>query len=611
MSFKYLSEDQRARYRRFLADPSPEDLERFFYLDAVALAEVAKKRGPHNRIGWAVQWGTVRMLGTFLADPGDVPHVAVEYVAEQVGVADPSCIKNYPERLPTQHEHAREIRGLLGYREFAEAEAEVRTFVASRATQTRDSRRELFDRAVLWLIGGRVLLPGITTLAPLVTSVRAEQLAAINDHLAEQTPLAMRRERLYTLVVPEGKKVSPLEWMRTAVAKVSGTGMKEALDRSSAVWAFGAGAVDAGGVAPVKLTELAAYGMHAKAPKIEQLKGTRRVATLLATMRHLEGVSVDDALLLFELLMTTKLLARAGRGGAGCAGDDGAGDDRADRVGGADRAAGGRARGDQGVPSGGGGRRGSGVAGGADEQVRLGARVRGAAGRDDSLGRHGRRVPGDRGVAGLAPGPGVRQARGDPAHRGAQGPGVGFVAAAGVRQPRPRRRADRPACLHILRAGGLVVGVAQQGRVRRRRGQVRRPEGQAHPGRPVERALGQHPDRPRPGRRPRHAPAQARGRPGRGVPGTRRQPGRQPGHHDQGRPAEPGEAGGGPAAGGLPGRGRRGDEEAAANRLPRTAAGGPRPHRHVRRVRPHLRVDVPPGGPGHQPRRPDGGPLPI
>jgi len=28
MSFQYLSEDQRARYRRFLTDPSPEDLER-------------------------------------------------------------------------------------------------------------------------------------------------------------------------------------------------------------------------------------------------------------------------------------------------------------------------------------------------------------------------------------------------------------------------------------------------------------------------------------------------------------------------------------------------------------------------------------------------------
>ncbi|MER5627304.1 DUF4158 domain-containing protein [Streptosporangium sp. NPDC002544] len=313
MSFEYLSGEQQARYRRFLTDPSPGDLERFFYLDAAALAEVAKKRRDHNRLGFGVQWGTVRMLGTFLSDAGDVPHVAVEFVAEQLSVTDPSCIKHYRERLPTQHQHAREIRALLGYREFAEAEAELRTFVASRAAQTRDSRRELFDRAVVWLIEGRVLLPGITTLAALIAGVRAERQVAINDHLVEQTPLEMRRELLDTLVVPHGKKVSPLEWMRTAVVNVSGLGMKEALGRSSTVWAFGAGAVDAGGVAPVKMAELAAYGMHAKAPKIERLKGTRRVATLLATMRHLEGVSVDDALLLFDLLMATKLLARAAR----------------------------------------------------------------------------------------------------------------------------------------------------------------------------------------------------------------------------------------------------------------------------------------------------------
>ncbi|GAA1626397.1 hypothetical protein GCM10009733_023920 [Nonomuraea maheshkhaliensis] len=108
------------------------------------------------------------------------------------------------------------------------------------------------------------MLPGVTTLAPLVTNVRAEQLAAVNEHLVEQTPVEMRRELLETLVVPAGKKVSPLEWMRTAVALVSGAGMKEALNRSVAVWAFGAGAGDVGGVAPVKLTELAAYGLSTK-----------------------------------------------------------------------------------------------------------------------------------------------------------------------------------------------------------------------------------------------------------------------------------------------------------------------------------------------------------
>jgi hypothetical protein len=66
-----------------------------------------------------------------------------------------------------------------------------------------------------------------------------------------------------------------LEWMRTPVTKLSGTGMLDALDRSSYVLGLGTGAVDVSGVAPVKLAELAAYGMTAKAPKIRQLKGAR------------------------------------------------------------------------------------------------------------------------------------------------------------------------------------------------------------------------------------------------------------------------------------------------------------------------------------------------
>ncbi|MEV4013510.1 hypothetical protein AB0J35_23695 [Nonomuraea angiospora] len=37
------------------------------------------------------------------------------------------------------------------------------------------------------------------------------------------------------------------------------------------------------------------YGLHAKAAKIKQLQGERRVATLVATVRELESSSVDDA----------------------------------------------------------------------------------------------------------------------------------------------------------------------------------------------------------------------------------------------------------------------------------------------------------------------------
>src|SRR5260370_37710045 len=39
----------------------------------------------------------------------------------------------------------------------------------------------------------------------------------------------------------------------------------------------------------------------------------RRLATLVATVGHLEGKSIDDALELLDLLMTTELLGRAQR----------------------------------------------------------------------------------------------------------------------------------------------------------------------------------------------------------------------------------------------------------------------------------------------------------
>lgn len=61
-----------SRHGRFVADPAAEELEKFFFLDEAALAEARDRRRAHNRLGWAVQWGTVRMLGTFLTDSGPV-----------------------------------------------------------------------------------------------------------------------------------------------------------------------------------------------------------------------------------------------------------------------------------------------------------------------------------------------------------------------------------------------------------------------------------------------------------------------------------------------------------------------------------------------------------
>ncbi|MEU4332702.1 DUF4158 domain-containing protein [Nonomuraea dietziae] len=57
-----------ARGRRFRPEVSVAELEQFFRLDVKALEALAGKRRSATKLGWAVQWATVRMLGTFLAE---------------------------------------------------------------------------------------------------------------------------------------------------------------------------------------------------------------------------------------------------------------------------------------------------------------------------------------------------------------------------------------------------------------------------------------------------------------------------------------------------------------------------------------------------------------
>ncbi|MGK5555971.1 Tn3 family transposase [Actinomadura kijaniata] len=221
-------------------------------MDQAALEQVGERRSPATKLGWAVQWGTVRMLGVFLTeDPTAVPAGAVEFVAGQIGVGA-GAFAEYGRRGQTVYEHSWQIRELLGYRDFAEAEAEVRRHVAARAWSTTDGPRALFDRAVVYMLKERVLLPGITVLTRLVGEVRRQENLRLFDLLAERTQPRppWRCERCYRSRRTGGCR----SW--------SGCGE---LDRVSEIAGLGTGRVEVDPAPAVKLAALARYGMASKA----------------------------------------------------------------------------------------------------------------------------------------------------------------------------------------------------------------------------------------------------------------------------------------------------------------------------------------------------------
>ncbi|MEV6868811.1 DUF4158 domain-containing protein [Streptosporangium subroseum] len=330
MPVDFLSDDVVAKYGRFHGPPSRMAMEKLFFLDDADLKLINRRRqrGDHVRLGFALQLTTVRYLGTFLADPLDVPIEVVDVLAAQLDIADPSCVKRYTERRNTRFEHAEEIRKAGSLTHFSEVEDELTAWVDARAWMFEEGPTAIFHGAVKWLAERRVLLPGISTLTRLIAHVREQAIGRLWEALNEVLTSEQRRVLVMLLEIQPGMRMSDLERWRIGPARASGPEMVKALKLVREISAAGFGKIELGAQMPRRrLAELARYGMGAKPSQLKRHPEPRKLATLLATVRHLEAKAVDDALELLDLLEVEggvvgdrpggaqlHLAARAGRG---------------------------------------------------------------------------------------------------------------------------------------------------------------------------------------------------------------------------------------------------------------------------------------------------------
>jgi hypothetical protein len=319
MPVESLTDEQATAFGSFADEPTRSELERFFFLDDEDRKLIAKRRGDHNRLGFALQMCTVRYIGLFLEDPLAVPWPVVEHLAAQLEIGDASQIKRYTERQMTAYEHAWEIREAYGYHLYEDhgQGRKFRSFLHGRAwTAHAEGPRALFDHSVGWLRRNRVLLPGVSVLAREVAEVRRiaeERLHATVAKKVRRADAALPGDLVATLKTPEGRRYSELERMRRPPTRTTGTAMKGALQRVEDIAAFQVGRVKLDKIPPNRLSAPARYGLGTKAAKLERAPEPKRTAMLTAVMRHLEAKAIDDALDLFEILMATRLISAAKR----------------------------------------------------------------------------------------------------------------------------------------------------------------------------------------------------------------------------------------------------------------------------------------------------------
>lgn len=308
MPVEFLSDEQAARYGRYQADPNAEQLTRYFYLSPADVQFLAQRRRAANKLGCALQLGTLRFLGTFLAEPTQVPAVVVQTLATQLGV-DPAEIAGYRKRPNTWHEHQPRILAYLGYQPYdARQSFRLTRWLYAQVLTSTVRPSVLVDLATAHLVAQRVVLPGVTVLARLIARVRERTGRHLYRQLYTRLTEPQRVALEALLTVPVGERLTQLELLRTPPTRVSAPALVAALHRVDQIRALGVSAVPVADLPEARLARLARHAQLAWAQTLVRMGEERRLATLLVFIQALERTATDDLLDLFDNLLTSLAL---------------------------------------------------------------------------------------------------------------------------------------------------------------------------------------------------------------------------------------------------------------------------------------------------------------
>ena len=302
-------------YGQFTRELSADELAGCFCFSDDDQRVIARRRGGANRLGFAVQLGTVRYLGRFLENPAAVPAQVVGWTAREISVSASVDLAAYGEG-EWRWSHQAEIRRVYGYRPFSseDVEPELVEWLRARAWVTAESSRPLFARATELLTGRRILLPGWSTLWRLVGAAR-ESADERGWNMLAATLTDEQRERLERLLhVTAGHRVTDLERLRMAPVEPTIKGLIAALERLQElrVLANGLGGLEA--LPPARLRVLMVAAERQRSGELADLRESRRLASLMAFAITAAERGQDDALEHFDRLHGDLLLRAAAAG---------------------------------------------------------------------------------------------------------------------------------------------------------------------------------------------------------------------------------------------------------------------------------------------------------
>jgi hypothetical protein len=240
-----------------------------------------------------------------LPNPLDVPTNIINYLAVQLNITETSCLAHYLERSNTQWEHTEIIKQNYRYQDFNSQPQHWRLirWLYERAWVSAESPSVLFDVTTAQLLENKILLPGVTILARLITTIRERVQQRLYLKLSK-LPSPQQIESLESLLkLTENNRQTPLEQWRSSPTHSSSNSLVKTLNRLENIRALAIGTLDISNIPPIRLKALAQTAFTVRLQAITRMPSAKRIALLVAFIYTLEATTTDDILTILELLV--------------------------------------------------------------------------------------------------------------------------------------------------------------------------------------------------------------------------------------------------------------------------------------------------------------------
>jgi len=267
-------------------------------------SEIEKRRGDHNRMGFAYHLTFVRLYNRLpKMSPLERIDGIVRYVATQLKLSE-DLWDEYRQKKSTLLNHRREALAYLGIRPFEDKKSDLLAEFLFEESFRIDQASVLLERAESFLREQKVLLPSQWALSRLVS----EQRVRARGKLYEKISSSLSQENCETLdqmlEIETGSTKSLLQTIKENPAKPSPDGVKRLLSKIQTIKETGILNVDISWVHPNYQRALYNHVRRSYINRLRKVVDARRRALLVCYLHQRYRDGIDQIIDMFDKLMT-------------------------------------------------------------------------------------------------------------------------------------------------------------------------------------------------------------------------------------------------------------------------------------------------------------------